>query len=312
MNNKNKFIEGLEQGSLSLLRTVPKTDLHNHAFFGTKRYNIEKWAKCEIAEPAKNFRTLEEMGEYATSSFVPYISSREGVEFVFASAIEDAIDDGVQILEMSIDARVIMLYNSFASDMISLLRKLKSKYKDQISFLPELGISRDHKLEEIESSITECIESGFFHSIDLYGCEDAQPCEKYKQIYKRAKSANMKLKAHVGEFGTAKSIRKTVELLELDNVQHGIKAVDSQETMNWLATNKIQLNICPTSNVMLSRVSEMKYHPIRTLFDNGIPVTINSDDLSIFNQSVSEEYLNLFKAGVFSAKELEQIRRNAI
>jgi adenosine deaminase len=82
--------------------------------------------------------------------------------------------------------------------------------------------------------------------------------------------------------------------------------------MNWLADNNIQLNICPTSNVMLGRVESIKKHPIRKLFDAGIKVTINSDDVLIFDSSVSGEYMKLFKAGIFNAEELDIIRMNGL
>ena len=57
---------------------------------------------------------------------------------------------------------------------------------------------------------------------------------------------------------------------------------------------------------MLDGVPDIASHPIRILFDNGVPVTINTDDLMIFGQSVSEEYRNLYRAGVFNAEELEK------
>jgi len=57
-----------------------------------------------------------------------------------------------------------------------------------------------------------------------------------------------------------------VDVLELDQVQHGIAAVQSKEVMKWLSNNKIQINICPTSNVMLSRVDNYKSHPIKELY----------------------------------------------
>ena len=98
----------------------------------------------------------------------------------------------------------------------------------------------------------------------------------------------------------------------MNEVQHGISAADSPDVMNWLADNEIRLNVCPTSNVMLSRTPDLKRHPIRKLFDCGITITINTDDLMIFDQSVSDEYLNLFHAKVFSAEELDHIRTQAL
>ena len=82
--------------------------------------------------------------------------------------------------------------------------------------------------------------------------------------------------------------------------------------MRWISDNHIQLNVCPTSNVILDAVPDLVSHPIRILFDNGVSVTINTDDLTIFGQSVSKEYRNLYRAGVFSAQELDIIRRASL
>lgn len=64
--------------------------------------------------------------------------------------------------------------------------------------------------------------------------------------------------------------------------------------------------------LMLNRVDNLKNHPIRTLFDYGVRVTINSDDILVFGQSVSKEYLDLYEAGVFNAEELNIIRKNGL
>jgi adenosine deaminase len=189
---------------------------------------------------------------------------------------------------------------------------LQAHYSNQIIFRPELGISKDREIQDVESLVNRCIESGFFFSIDLYSAELAQPPEMYREFYRRAKRAGMKLKAHTGEFGPAEMVRRTVEVLELDEVQHGINAADSSEVMKWLEQNKIRLNVCPTSNVMLNRVPNLRAHPVRKLYDHGVNITINTDDPMIFDQSVSDEYLNLYQAGVFSAEELNDIRKYSL
>jgi len=252
------------------------------------------------------------MREYARKILYPYIASHVGIEFVIDSAVRDAIHDGVAILEMSIDTRFIEMYSSAVREMTGYLETIRARYRPFISFRPELGIARDREFREIERTVQECIDSGCFVSIDLYGNETIKEPECYVPFYARARRAGMKLKAHVGEFGSAESVRHTVEVLELDEVQHGINAADSPDVMNWLASSRIRLNVCPTSNVMLCRAPDLKRHPIRKLVDCGITVTINTDDLMIFDQSVSDEYLNLFHAKVFSAAELDQIRSQAL
>jgi adenosine deaminase len=121
----------------------------------------------------------------------------------------------------------------------------------------------------------------------------------------------MRCKAHAGEYCDADFVRRSVEVLHLDEVQHGIHAAESDSVMRWLADHKIRLNVCPTSNIRLGRVVEMSAHPIRQLYDAGVHVTVNSDDILVFNKTVSEEYLNLYEAGVMTVDELDHIRQNA-
>ncbi len=151
-----------------------------------------------------------------------------------------------------------------------------------------------------------------FKTFDLSGDEGAQPIEVFKPIYRKAQAAGLRLKAHVGEWGTADDVWRAVDLLELDEVQHGIAASASTQVMRALANASVRLNICPTSNVKLGRASSLKDHPIRALFDAGVNVTINTDDPLIFGCTLSSEFLALYEAGVMTAQELDDIRVAAL
>ena len=89
-----------------------------------------------------------------------------------------------------------------------------------------------------------------------------QPIEDFIPIYKKAKDNGLVLKAHIGEWGTAQDIKKAVELLNLDEVQHGIAAAESESVIEFLKQRNIRLNITPTSNVMLKHIPAMCEHPI--------------------------------------------------
>lgn len=117
---------------------------------------------------------------------------------------------------------------------------------------------------------------------------------------------------NVGESGTAEDVRRAVDVLNLDEVHHGIGAAESKEVMRFLADNRIQLNVCPSSNVMLGYASSYKAHPIKVLYENGISVTINTDDLLIFDSSIENEYLILYREGVLTAAQLNEIRLNGL
>ena len=147
-----------------------------------------------------------------------------------------------------------------------------------------------------------------FYSIDLYGDELAQPIENFIPIYEKAAENGLVLKAHVGEWGTAQDIVTAVKALHLNEVQHGIAAVRDESVVGFLRENKIRLNITPSSNVLLGRVPNMAHHPIAQLYRSGVDVTVNSDDVLIFDSDASKEYLRLYQSGCLTAEELDDIR----
>ena len=307
------FVEALSTDNLDAIRAAPKTDVHAHAFLSTRLENVERWVGHPLTKPPPKMKGLEEMMAYADTVLAPHIKHREGFEFVAVSAMNDAVQDGVVMLEMSFDIRLAGCYLDGLIGLCGFIEKLVEQYRAQAELRPELGFSRgcadDARLMNLAH---EAVELGVFQSIDLYSHQAECPPEVMKPLFTKARAAGMKRKAHVGEFGGAEEVRRTVEVLDLDEVQHGIGAAESVEVMRWLSENQIQLNVCPTSNVMLDGVPDLASHPIRVLFDNGVPVTINTDDVMIFGQSVSEEYRNLYQVGVFSAQELDTIRRASL
>ena len=116
----------------------------------------------------------------------------------------------------------------------------------------------------------------------------------------------------MGESGSAEDVKRAVDVLGLDEVHHGNNAVISDDVMRFLADNKIKLNLCPSSNVKLGYADSYKDHPIRILYENGVKVTINTDDLLIFDSSIENEYLLLYQAGTLSAEQLDDIRRTGL
>lgn len=252
--------------------------------------------------------SLDEMVQYAHSVLYPHLMTQRGFEFTSRAAIQDAVADGVSILEMSLDMRFIAMYETGANGFLSFVSGLVAEYRDRIDFRPEIGISRDRSAVDQAMLAGMCMDANVFRSIDLYGNETAQPPELYRDLYRYARTRGLKLKVHAGEFAGPDAISNTLDVLEPDELQHGVMAARSLPLMTRLRRDGIRLHVCPSSNVRLGVVRNMTDHPIRTLFDHGVRVTINSDDPIIFGQSVSQEYLNLFVAGVLTAEELDAIR----
>ncbi len=307
----NQFIEGLQTEDIDLLRSIPKTDLHCHGSLSMRRSALENWANIEIPPPPAVYPTFYEFINYIRTHIHPHTDYREGFEFCLQSALEQAIQDGVHYVEMSLDLKFLEFYESPA-DFIQIVYSIQQRFKPQIHFAPEIGVKRTLNASQIEDLVHELINSKIFTSIDLYDDELAGEVRDFKNLFEYARSMGLKLKAHTGEYNSASSIAQTVEILELDAIQHGINCVQDEGVMNLLKSSKIPLHICPTSNVALKRVDSLSNHPIRKMYDHGIIVTINSDDITLFDHSVTEEYLALHRLGVFNASELNEIRLNGI
>ncbi len=306
------FTEALKNHDLKAVRSVSKSDLHNHCMMGGRLKLMEKFYGRKLEKFHFGNEGIEGINAWIGKVYHPVFELPGALKAAVEAAFFQARSDGIRVLEMSIDVTLGRLLNMHPENVVSILKDAHQSIAPEIDFRPEIGISKCLFVRTVLACIEPYLNSGYFLSIDLYDLETAQPIHNFSEIYHYVKNMGMKCKAHAGEFGDAESVREAVETLELDAVQHGIGAAQSPEVMNWLAKNGIQLNICPASNIGLKRVRSYKTHPIRILFDHGVKVTVNTDDVMLFDKGNSEQFLQLYKCGLFSAEELDQIRKNGL
>ncbi len=307
-----QFSESLASDDIKKVRKIPKSDLHNHAMMGGRLSHLEKAVGKKIERFRNGAEGIHGINKWIAHHYRDLLLLPGTFEKAIEGAFLQAKSDGITVLEMSMDVFMPRLFNIPPETVISTLKQKHAEIAPEIDFRPELGMARSLPVRQLLSCIEPFLESGYFRSIDLYDDEFAQPIGNFREIYRFAKETGLRCKAHAGEFGDAESVRNAVEVLDLDAVQHGIGASTSVEVMKWLAKNNIQLNVCPASNISLRRVKSYKSHPIRTLFDHGVKVTVNSDDLMLFNKGNSEQFLLLYRSGSFSSEELDLIRMNGI
>ena len=310
------FKRALENGDRELMRSVPRADVHNHAGLGG---DFKSWTGKEgldIEDCAHHFPDFTDFQAFVDKIYsYPYEKptkeqSRQRILSLYEATYELAVNDGVTYIEPGIDALIIDYFEGDAERMTGALQKQMNRYDGRLQIKPDVGMIRVFPMSEIERTIYPCIESGFFTALDVFADERQGPPEAFRNIYRRAKEAGMKLKAHAGELLDAGFVKRSVEVLELDELQHGIAAAQSPEVMRFLADNGIRLNICPSSNIQLCQVESYKTHPMRILLDHGVKVCINTDDAMIFGQKSSDEFFNIFETGLYSAEELDRIRLN--
>ncbi|PWJ68844.1 adenosine deaminase [Ruminococcaceae bacterium R-25] len=307
------FIDELKQENIEGIRRFPKADLHNHFVLGGSRKYLHEHKGVNIEPIKKPLHSMDEMHAWNEKNIGQVFNSPEGRRMLINAAFAQAKEDGVSILEIGEDVWGLgEFFHGDIDELVAAFETANQEIAPEIELRLQIGLSRHCDIGYLEDCLSHFWGNRAFYSIDLYGDELAQPIENFKSIYRKAKSDGLKLRAHVGEWGTAEDVRRAVECLELDEVQHGIAAAEDASVVRFLADNHIRLNITPSSNYLLGRVRDLKSHPIAKLYHSGVDVTINSDDVLIFDSDVSKEYLRLYQCGCLNAEELDDIRRNGL
>lgn len=306
------FESALAAGDVAALRAIPMADLHNHFTSGGNRDYVREKTGVDVAPLDYVLKSMDEMHEWIGQHSGPAFRGPQGRMIGLEATLAQARLDGVTRLDCGEDVWAMTLWDRDVPRLTETMRAIHARIAPDMEWIPQMGLSRHCPIQYLMEWSAPFLELDFYQSVDLYADEFAQPIGVFKPVYRAAKAKGLRLRAHAGEWGTADDVWQAVEELELDEVQHGIAAASSPQVMRFLADNRIRLNVCPTSNIMLGRVESLAAHPIRKLFDAGVIVTVNTDDALIFGIGVTDEYLSLYRAGVFTTAELDQIRLNGL
>jgi adenosine deaminase len=149
--------------------------------------------------------------------------------------------------------------------------------------------------------------------IDLHGDEQSYPAvEPFAEAFSLAGRAGLGLRAHAGEGAGAASVRAALDVLGVQRIGHGVRAIEDAALVADLAERRIPLDLCPTSNVRTGTVPSPAALPIRELLAAGIPVSIGSDDPLVFETSVTSELALLQVAHGFTLAELGGLTQHAV
>lgn len=168
-------------------------------------------------------------------------------------------------------------------------------------------------LETIENS-KEFYEKGWIHGLGLDSSEKPFPPDLFIDCYKKINDEfpNVGLTAHAGEECGPDMIERSINLLNITRVDHGIQSYKDDELLKKLSNNKTMLTLCPISNLKLQVVNDLTELPIRKWIDNGISFSINSDDPAYFDGYLLDNYLAVEKHFSLSGPEWVQIAKNGV
>jgi adenosine deaminase len=143
--------------------------------------------------------------------------------------------------------------------------------------------------------------------IGIGGLEQEFPPEPFKAVYEQARRLGFRTSAHAGEAAGAESIWGAIRALRVDRIGHGTRAAEDEILLDYLAEHRIPLEMCPLSNLCTGVVASFREHPVRRFFEQGIVVTVNTDDPKMFGNSLAGEYRLLESKLGFSRDEIRSL-----
>ena len=147
--------------------------------------------------------------------------------------------------------------------------------------------------------------------VGLDSAEKGNPPGKFREVFDRARAQGFLTVAHAGEEGPASYVREALDLLHAAHIDHGIRALEDPALVARLAHERVPLTVCPLSNVRLRVVDDIRHHPLRRMMDQGLLVTVNSDDPAYFGGYVNENYAAVRDGLDLSDEDLAQLARTS-
>ncbi len=247
------------------------------------------------------------------------LASEEILTRIAFEACEDAFNDGVRLLELRYaptfisDGHKNLTYEKIHKSLYKGIEMARKKYPMAIGLI--CIVQRIKSFEIAQEVVDFAIDhKDSFIALDLADNEDAADPKIFAPLFQKAKSQGLHITVHSGETPdprSAKWVQDSIEILGAERIGHGIQIVRDTQVMDFVRTNKIPLEVCPISNYLTQSFATYEEHPIRTLLNAGVQVTINSDDPGIFATTLSDDYEVLHRVHGFTAADFHRCNQIA-
>lgn len=296
---------------------VPKVELHLHLEEAIPHDALwELIQKYGGKSSVPNFQSLIEKFNYRdfphfleTWSWKNrFLREYEDFTFIAEAVAQDLADQNIYYVEAFYSPSDFLRHGLQTQKLTEAIRSGLSRVPDiQISLVADF--CRNNGPENATRIVAELSEVGELGvvGVTIGGSEQNYPPEPFEEAYEEARRSGFHTSAHAGEASGPESVWGAIHSLRVDRIGHGTRAIEDERLVDYIAEQRIPVEICLLSNVKTRVVESIEKHPVRYYFDRGIPVSINTDDPKMFGNSLAEEYHILETRLGFSREEIRTI-----
>ena len=311
------------------LLEMPKIELHCHLDGSVRPQTIIDIAKEEgISIPSYDIEIVKGMltaplectslDEYLEKFEIPVavMQSRESLRRIAYELLEDSAKENVKYIEVRFAPLLHVEKGLTIEEIIESVLKGIKDAEDKFEIKGNLILSCLKTMPV--DSIFDVIEGGkkFLGkgvvAIDLAGAEREGFSKQFIEPISLAKKYGYRVTIHAGENGIGRNVLEAVELLGAERIGHGVFIKDCNEAYNIVKDKEIVLEICPTSNIQTKAVNTLGEHPVYKFYKDGIKVTLNTDNRTVSDVNLSNEYHSVVNEFGLTYEDYKNIYYNSV
>jgi adenosine deaminase len=222
---------------------------------------------------------------------------------------------GVAHVELFVDPQAHSARGVAETTVLRGLRRAMDRAREQLAISSSIiaCVLRDQSVDSAHAMLDAVLSADIpVTGLGLDSAEVGNPPSTFAGVFADARAAGLHVVAHAGEEGPADYVWQALDVLGAERIDHGIHALDDSKLVQRLVDDRIPLTVCPLSNVRLGVVQDVVEIPVRRMLDEGLRVTINSDDPAYFGGYLDDNLRSIQEAIGLTDADLDQLCENSI